>query len=145
MKLKALSLLFVILLLAACSNKDSEQGTNNEESADSDEKLETTEAENAEVKNESKYTNMSDETLNGSYLYTSDERRSNVTFDNGIIRFSDGEGNLTYRLANEGDRLVISDENPKVYLFLETEEGFELINIDDSGKVTESNITLESR
>ncbi|QQD85669.1 hypothetical protein [Jeotgalicoccus sp. ATCC 8456] len=159
MNKKLLLMLGVSLMLAACGNESSEEdaakteGEVTEESAETDanasedpeENLESTEAEDAEVENESSYISMDDETLNNSYLFTSDERRSNVTFDNGIIRFSDGDGNLRYRLANDGDRLVISGEEPQVYLFSENDNGYELINIDNEGKRTGSNITLESR
>lgn len=154
MNKKLLLMLGTSLMLVACSNDSSSEeevseneSTGSEEvaSENPEENLESTEAEDAEVENESNYVSMDDETLNNSYLFVSDDRRSNVTFDNGIIRFSDGDGNLRYRLANGGDRLVISGEEPQVYLFSETEEGYELVNVDDSGKVTGANITLESK
>lgn len=136
-------------MLVGCSNdtaentESSNSEINNQEMEDKN--LEKTDAESSVVENEEGYASIDIEELDGTYLFTSEDRRSNVQFDNGIIRFSDGEGNINYRIANNGDRLVLSGDLPKVYLIKNTSEGYELVNIDDTGKVTGENINLVNR
>lgn len=149
MNKKILSFMFsTLLLLTACSNEetnDEDSTANSQEEGSTEienESIESKEAEDVEVLNQSSYVTLDEETLGQNYIFVSDDRRSNVIFDNGIIRFSDGEGNLRYRLVNEGDRIVISGEVTEVYLFSESEDGYDLINIDDNGRVTNSIIKL---
>lgn len=141
--------LFISIVLVGCSNDTAENTESSNSEIDNqemkDKDLEKTDAESSVVENEEGYASIDIEELDGTYLFTSEDRRSNVQFDNGIIRFSDGEGNINYRIANNGDRLVLSGDLPKVYLIKNTSEGYELVNIDDTGKVTGENINLVNR
>lgn len=83
------------------------------------------------------------EKLNGSYMFISDEERIRVVLDNGVLRYTDGRGNVSYRLSESGDRIVISGESPSIYLIKSSNNDIQLINIDKSGILTGDDIKLE--
>lgn len=153
MKKIILTVMVTGTILTACSNdqqnvneneskEESNIETENKSNEEKSENNEEAEFENTETEIET--TTYTLEQLNGTYMLTTDEDKVRVVFDNGVLRYTDNRGNISYRLSDSGDRLILAIESPNVYLIKNNEFGINLINIDDNGKVTGNDIILET-
>lgn len=126
-------------LLTACQQSDTDGIKEEKKDNIKVEKTEKVE------KHNNKTVKLKETDLKGKFNFKSANRNSIVKFDDTIIRFSDGKGNLRYRIANEGKRITISDshnENTKIYKIKKVKDGFNLIELSKKGKATGESIDL---
>lgn len=146
-----------IAVLSGCNNEGMTDDNVNEGETNSDtedfpadntdeniaEELDSEETDIENVENEQSIETYSLEDLEGTYILTGEDERVRVVLDEGVLRYTDGRGNVRYRLSDSGDRLVLAGEDPSVYMINKNDLGFELTNIDEDGKATGNNLKLE--
>lgn len=62
--------------------------------------------------------------------------------DNGVLRFIDNSGDVSYRLGKSGERIIIDSQ---YYLVTEMEDHYKIIGIDEKCSQNYEDITLIPR